>query len=75
MICVLHFFSEVKNYSTTSVSLSAFHFQQYSDNAELIWRLGRAQYEIAMLKGKEGNQEAKLEFMKKGIAILLSINI
>eukprot|EP00795_Rhopilema_esculentum_P002889 gene2889-1126_t len=45
---------------------------QHFNNCDVLWRLGRAQYDMAMISGKRGNQDEKEEFMKKcwyGIAV------
>ena len=44
-------------------------------NADLFWRLGRAQYDMAMLAGKEGNIDEKHRFMREGRHTLQSSNM
>lgn len=36
-------------------------------NADLLWRLARAQYQVSMIKGKDGDTEAKQMFMLQGV--------
>jgi len=41
--------------------------KEIEPNADLFWRLGRAQYDMAMLAGKEGNIDEKHRFMREAM--------
>lgn len=41
--------------------------EKFASDCEVLWRFARAQYDMAMLSGKRGDQNQKINYMKQGM--------